>query len=576
MSSQQSPHEPAHQLAKAIEANRAHQSALTLYAERLQAEIEEVDKLLSLKDAVNLENDDNDLEGEIYIDGAKRPTGLFTASEFLNPASPFFKDALNRTTYVAGTTVHSMKARELEVLAEAVKLENLRLQAHQRQEARGGAELSPVDIEENTEGVNWLTVAEKVSNAANTKRTPEECRIKWLGDRHPIINHGEWTTEETTKLRTLVMEREDGRYDWVDIAKQLGGLHRIKHTWNATYDRRLLEAVQKYGTDNWNLVARYVSEDATAAQCQGRYTRSINPNLKSGAWSAEEDERLKLAVKAYGNSWIDVSVCMSGRTNDQCRERWVDQLSVSSTNTWSGDEDQILLETVASLGSRWKTIALKVGNGKTSSMCRMRFNELKKQKLNASPEPQLQSTNSLGDQQDKNGSVASTSKPRPRPRPRPAKKIISKESAAMEAGSLIGPSASDLEKSSGLSSELMPAQKRGGDNLPPNQLRPVKRQRKGLHQDQESMNETPAMSPARPQPRLVKPSTSDPIHISTSTGTDEEFTRGVALPAASPTARRSRVHSSFPSRQSARLAAKHKEPALHQSDSVRTGAQASP
>lgn len=118
-------------------------------------------------------------------------------------------------------------------------------------------------------------------------------------------------------------------------------------------------------------MAIYVSEDATGAQCQSRYTRCLTPDGRRGPWSAEEDERLKIAVAAHGSSWVDVSACIPGRTNDQCRERWTDYLHPSISQTWSPAEDETLCESVKALGHQWKAIAAKIGHGKTGSLVRL-------------------------------------------------------------------------------------------------------------------------------------------------------------------------------------------------------------
>jgi hypothetical protein len=93
------------------------------------------------------------------------------------------------------------------------------------------------------------------------------------------------------------------------------GVARKMHVWSPETDKRLLDAIQVYGTNNWLIgvkgfsflaptsliifsVARVVSPDATAQQCQNRFQRSLDPNLRRGAWSSEEDAKLRLAVEA--------------------------------------------------------------------------------------------------------------------------------------------------------------------------------------------------------------------------------------------------------------------------------------
>ena len=63
-------------------------------------------------------------------------------------------------------------------------------------------------------------------NRAHGGRTARECEIKWLGDRHPSINHAQWSQPETSKCRDLVdaYRTEHGpaaTVDWVWVANEL-------------------------------------------------------------------------------------------------------------------------------------------------------------------------------------------------------------------------------------------------------------------------------------------------------------------------------------------------------------------
>lgn len=100
-----------------------------------------------------------------------------------------------------------------------------------------------IDLDNNVEGLDWTKIAErvrrvfiialitalnyilvKVSDGSSVKRTALDCRVCWIGDRHPRINHGEWATSEVAKLSELVSEalEEKSTVDWVEVAKQLG------------------------------------------------------------------------------------------------------------------------------------------------------------------------------------------------------------------------------------------------------------------------------------------------------------------------------------------------------------------
>ncbi|KAF8803849.1 hypothetical protein BYT27DRAFT_7108914, partial [Phlegmacium glaucopus] len=386
---------------EALDANKRLQQILTQRAEELEADLKEADSLL---DAASIDDTQDEPESEIVIPGAKKATGLFPLTEFLNPVSPFYDEASKRSNYLTDTNVHPMKEKDLEVLADAVRRENQRLQAYKSRTHSHSMVDSPIDLDNNVEGLDWTRIAERVSDASSVKRTATDCRVCWIGDRHPKINHGEWAAPEVAKLNGLVSEvlEEKGMVDWVEVAKQLGtnrtpldclrhGLPRQRHSWTTDQDQRLIDSVKSCGISNWQLVARNVSPHATASQCQNRWCKSLDPALQRGNWTEEEDDRLRKAVAGYGSSWIQVASAIPGRTNDQCRERWHEHLNISAEKTaWTEAEDKTLLEKVKIIGNRWKTISLMIGNNRTGPTCRLRYDKLMKlqnARNNATPGP---------------------------------------------------------------------------------------------------------------------------------------------------------------------------------------------
>ena len=94
---------------------------------------------------------------------------------------------------------------------------------------------------ESTEGLDWERIATKVTILALSRinfwlilikvnndsftisqRSATECKIHWLGDRHPRFNHSSWATSEIAAAKALVEGREGSDIDWVSIAQQLG------------------------------------------------------------------------------------------------------------------------------------------------------------------------------------------------------------------------------------------------------------------------------------------------------------------------------------------------------------------
>ncbi|OCH93548.1 hypothetical protein OBBRIDRAFT_885384 [Obba rivulosa] len=399
---------------KAAQANKDHQYALKVYTERLEAELEIVDRLLAMADVSDHEDDlELDAGGTVMVPSSIKAKSPINSNDLLSEISPFHDDATKRQQYVDWTTIHPMKSTELEVLADAVRSENYRLHALDAQRrgmpAFGGLnDFPPGYFELNKDGIDWERVAMKVSssNSVTVQRSAQECKIRWLGERHPHFNHTQWTQSEIAKLRALTENAREGEVDWVDIATKLGtrrtpldcmrhAITRRTHFWTPEADHKLMQAVKVYGSDNWSLVARMVSEDATPQQCQNRYLRTLDPSIKRGTWVDEEDEKLRQAVAVFGHSWSEVAAFVPGRTNEQCRDRYQEYLSPYSSRTrWTEEMEKLLLDAVDKIGyGRWREISEMVGHGRTDTMCRTRYNLLMKRKENmtvtppAPPEP---------------------------------------------------------------------------------------------------------------------------------------------------------------------------------------------
>ncbi|ORX62281.1 hypothetical protein DM01DRAFT_1331728 [Hesseltinella vesiculosa] len=141
----------------------------------------------------------------------------------------------------------------------------------------------------------WSLIASHVPN-----RTPMQCSTRWLGALNPNIHKGRWTEYEDSILRYSVLE-------YANVTDSQGRAQPIP----------------------WNRIAERIP-NRTGIQCQARWTEALDPYVRKGKWGTEEDELLRSGVDEHGRCWIRIAESIPGRTQRQCRTRWM-QLQCKQT-----------------------------------------------------------------------------------------------------------------------------------------------------------------------------------------------------------------------------------------------------
>ncbi|KAL0429527.1 UNVERIFIED_CONTAM: Myb-like protein L [Sesamum radiatum] len=181
---------------------------------------------------------------------------------------------------------------------------------------------------------NWIEIAASL----RTNRTPCQCLARYQRSLNASILKREWTKDEDNQLRS---------------------------------------AVETFGESNWQLVAS-VMEGRTGTQCSNRWLKTLHPaRQRVGKWTPEEDKRLKVAVTLFGpRTWKKVARCVPGRTQVQCRERWVNCLDPSlNMSKWTEEEDSKLEAAIAKHGYCWSKVAACIPH-RTDNQCWRRWKVL--------------------------------------------------------------------------------------------------------------------------------------------------------------------------------------------------------
>lgn len=72
---------------------------------------------------------------------------------------------------------------------------------------------------------------------------------------------------------------------------------------------------------NWKKIAERL-KNRTDVQCLHRWQKVLNPEMKKGPWTEEEDRILIEKVHQFkAQNWSQIAQFLEGRIGKQCRER---------------------------------------------------------------------------------------------------------------------------------------------------------------------------------------------------------------------------------------------------------------
>jgi hypothetical protein len=151
--------------------------------------------------------------------------------------------------------------------------------------------------------------------------------------------------------------------------------------WSDSDNALLLSLVSCASDPNWESIATHFPTK-TAQQVADRWTKVLNPELLKGSWTAAEDAAITDWIASHGaRNWSSLATTLPGRLGKQCRERWINSLNPDiHRDSWTADEDRILIEHQQLWGNKWAKIAALLP-GRTDNSVKNRWNSSLRRQL---------------------------------------------------------------------------------------------------------------------------------------------------------------------------------------------------
>jgi hypothetical protein len=94
-------------------------------------------------------------------------------------------------------------------------------------------------------------------------------------------------------------------------------------------DQLIMELVARYGKRAWSMISSELNKAVHAGkpvrlskQCRERWLNHLDPSLKKGGWSAQEDLFILERQLQLGNRWSEIARYLEGRNENAVKNRW--------------------------------------------------------------------------------------------------------------------------------------------------------------------------------------------------------------------------------------------------------------
>lgn len=241
----------------------------------------------------------------------------------------------------------------------------------------------PVKKEEEATAVSVsVSVSERASKSPSPKRVDQRAPLSMSPTHTHTQKPSSISETSVTPPNRKAKAGSSAKAFSIDENKSFA---RSSGKWTKQEDKALRAAVTKFGAKNWKRISEVAfGRKRSDVQCLHRWQKVLRPGLTKGPWTEAEDKVVvSLVDKANIDDikWSVVAANLPGRLGKQVRERWYNHLDPQlKKGPYSDEEDQKLLALHAKMGNRWCEIAKEMC-GRSENSVKNRWNSARRRML---------------------------------------------------------------------------------------------------------------------------------------------------------------------------------------------------